>query len=359
MAIALALARRGLGNVWPNPTVGCVLVREGRILGRGWTQPGGRPHAETEALGRAGAAARGATAYVSLEPCSHRGKTPPCAEALIGAGIARAVVAIEDPDPRVAGAGVARLTDAGIPVTRDVCSEEAAELNAGFFTRIREGHPLVTWKTASTLDGKIATKSGESQWITGEAARARAHLLRACHDAVAVGVGTALADDPELTCRLPGLEPASPVRVVIDGRLRLSLTSRLVATAKAVPTWFITRSDAPAARLDMLLEAGVEVIPVEPGEGDRPDLRRGLEQLGKRGITRLLVEGGSEIGAALLREGLVDRVAWFRGPRVFGGDGIPAAAGFGIERILDSPAFVRTSISECGADTLETYARRP
>lgn len=358
MAIALGLARRGLGNVWPNPAVGCLLVREGRVVGRGWTQPGGRPHAETEALGRAGAAARGATAYASLEPCSHHGETPPCADALIRAGVARAVVAVEDPDPRIAGRGIARLKDAGIPVTLDVGREEAADLNAGFFMRIREGRPLVTWKTATTLDGKIATKSGESQWITGETARARAHLLRARHDAVAIGIGTALADDPELTCRLPGLEPASPVRVVIDGRLRLPLTSRLVATAQAVPTWFITRSDAPEARRDTLLRAGVDVIPVEPGEGDRPDLRRGLQELGKRGITRLLVEGGSRLGAALLRAGLVDRIAWFRGPRLFGGDGLPAVAGFGVERIVDAPAFVRTSLSEWGADTLETFARR-
>ena len=358
MAIALGLARRGLGNVWPNPAVGCVLARERRIVGRGWTQPGGRPHAETEALGRAGAAARGATAYVSLEPCSHRGETPPCADALIRAGIARAVVALEDPDPRVAGRGISRLEEAGIPVSLAVCREEAADLNAGFFLRIREGRPLVTWKTATTLDGKIATKSGESQWITDETARARAHLLRARHDAVAIGIGTALADDPELTCRLPGLEPASPVRVVIDGRLRLQLTSRLVATAKAVPTWFITRGDAPAARRDALLKAGVEVVPVEPGEGDRPDLRLALQALGRRGITRLLVEGGSQLGAALLRAGLVDRIAWFRAPRLFGGDGLPAVAAFGVERIADSPAFARTSISEWGPDTLETYARR-
>ena len=358
MAIALGLARRGLGNVWPNPAVGCVLAREGRIVGRGWTQPGGRPHAETEALGRAGAAARGATAYVSLEPCSHHGRTPPCADALIAAGIDRAVVAVEDLDPRIAGRGIARLEGAGIAVTLDVCREQGAELNAGFFMRIREGRPLVTWKTATTLDGKIATKSGESQWITGEAARARAHLLRASHDAVAIGIGTALADDPELTCRLPGLEPASPVRVLIDGRLRLPLTSRLVATAEAVPTWLITRSDAPEERRDALLRAGVEVILVEPGVGDRPDLRRGLQELGKRGITRLLVEGGGQLAAALLRDGLVDRIAWFRGPRVLGGDGLPAAAAFGVDRIADSPAFARTSLGEWGVDTLETFVRR-
>ena len=276
MTAALGLARRGLGTVWPNPAVGCILVREGRVVGRGWTQPGGRPHAESEALRRAGAAASGAAAYVSLEPCNHHGKTPPCAEALIAAGIRRAVVALKDPDPRVAGRGIARLEAAGIEVALGLLGEEAAELNAGFLSLMQKGRPLVCWKTATTLDGKIATRTGESRWITGELARARAHLLRAASDAVAVGVGTALADDPELTCRLTGLEPASPVRVVIDGRLRLALTSRLVATARATPSWLITRSDAAEERCQVLRDAGVEVIAVEPGEGDRPDLGRPL-----------------------------------------------------------------------------------
>ncbi len=357
MRAALGLARRGLGNVWPNPAVGCILVRERRIVGRGWTQSGGRPHAESEAIARAGAAARGATAYVSLEPCSHHGKTPPCAEALVAAGIARAVVAVEDPDPRVSGRGTAMLATAGIEVSLGLMREEAAELNAGFFTLMREGRPLVTWKTATTLDGKIATKEGESRWITGEPARERAHLLRAAHDAVAVGVGTAAADDPELTCRIVGLEPASPVRVVVDGRLRLPLTSRLVATARETPTWFITRSDAPEERCRVLRRAGVEVIAIEPGEGDRPALRLALEELGKRGITRLLLEGGSHLAAAFLREGLVDRIAWFRAGRIFGGDALPAAAAIGVERIADAPAFRLLSRTSCGADTLECYAR--
>ena len=195
MRAALALARRGLGNTWPNPAVGCVIVNEGRVVGRGWTQRGGRPHAETEALARAGSAATGATAYVTLEPCSHHGKTPPCAEALIGARIARVVAAVEDPDPRVSGAGIARLRDAGVEVETGLCAEEAAELNAGFFCRVTHGRPLVTLKLATSLDGRIATANGESRWITGPAARERAHLLRATHDAVLVGTGTAFADD--------------------------------------------------------------------------------------------------------------------------------------------------------------------
>lgn len=358
MRAALGLARRGLGNVWPNPAVGCVLARDGRVVGRGWTQPGGRPHAETEALGRAGPLARGATAYVSLEPCSHHGKTSPCADALIDAAVARVVVAIEDPDPRVSGRGLARLKAAGIDVDLGICSQEATETNAGFFMLVREGRPLVIWKTATTLDGKIATHTGESQWITGELARERAHLIRAMSDAVAVGVGTAITDDPELTCRLSGLEALSPIRIIFDGRLRLPLTSRLVSTARDMPTWFVTRTDAPEERRDILLRAGVDVILVEPGEGDRPDLRNALQELGNRGITRLLVEGGSQLAAALLRDGLIDRVAWFRAGRIFGGDGLSAVAAFGVEKIVYSPAFERTSLLACGADTLETFARR-
>jgi diaminohydroxyphosphoribosylaminopyrimidine deaminase/5-amino-6-(5-phosphoribosylamino)uracil reductase len=359
MRTALGLARRGLGRVWPNPAVGCVLVREGRVVGRGWTQPGGRPHAETEALSRAGDAARGATAFVTLEPCSHHGRTPPCADALIAAGIARAVVAIEDPDPRVSGSGVKRLEAAGIPVTLGVESEAAAELNAGFLQLMRGGRPLVTWKTATTLDGKIATHAGESRWVTGEAARQRAHLLRATHDAVAIGVGTAIADDPELTCRLPGLEGASPVRIVVDGRLRTPLTNKLVATAREVPTWFLLREDVEADRRALLADCGVEVIALPPGEGEGPDLAQGLAELGRRGITRLLLEGGSKLAAAFLRAGLIDRIAWFRAARVMGGDGIPAAAGMGIERLADIPGFERMAVESCGADMLETFRRRP
>src|SRR5579862_7078692 len=210
---ALSLARRGLGNTWPNPAVGCVLVREGRVVGRGWTQPGGRPHAETEALARAGRAARGATAYVTLEPCCHHGRTPPCADALIAAGLSRVVAAIEDPDPRVAGGGLARLRAAGLDVESGLCAAEAAEINAGFLSRLRLGRPLVTLKLATSLDGRIATASGESRWITGGPARERAHLLRATHDAILVGTDTVIADNPELTCRLPGLAGHSPVRV--------------------------------------------------------------------------------------------------------------------------------------------------
>ena len=360
MLAALRLARRGLGAVWPNPAVGCVLLGGaggGAVVGRGWTQPGGRPHAETQALERAGAAARGATAYVTLEPCDHHGETSPCSEALVGAGIGRAVVAIEDPDPRVAGRGIRRLEAAGIPVTLGVASDEARDLNAGYLKRLASGRPLVTLKTATTLDGRIATASGESRWITGEEARAHAHLLRAEHDAVVVGGGTALADDPALTCRLPGLEERSPARVVLDARLRLPLGARVVETARRTPTWLVTREDGDAERHKPYRDMGVEVIEAPAGESDGVDLRWTLEALAQRGLTRVLVEGGGRLAAALLRLDLVDRLAWFRAPRMMGGDGVPMAAGLGLDALAQIPRFVRTELLVLGADVLETYRR--
>jgi diaminohydroxyphosphoribosylaminopyrimidine deaminase/5-amino-6-(5-phosphoribosylamino)uracil reductase len=359
MRAALALAARGLGRVWPNPAVGCVLVREGRVVGRGWTQPGGRPHAETEALGRAGEAARGATAYVSLEPCAHTGKTPPCAEALIAAGIACAVVAVEDPDPRVSGGGIAMLRAAGIRVDTGSCAVEAAELNAGFFLRTSQGRPLVSLKLATSLDGRIATRSGDSQWITGEAARRRAHALRATHDAILVGTGTALADDPALTCRLPGLGERSPVRVVLDRLLRLPAAARLLATARDVPTWIITTPAGDPGRRQALAGAGVEIIDVPATADGRLALGAALQALGGRGITRLLVEGGSALAASLLREDLADLLYWFRSPTVIGGDGLAAAAALGIERLRDVKRFARIDAEVFDADVLETYRRRP
>src|SRR5580692_5156169 len=248
MRSALALARRGVGNTWPNPSVGCVVVKHGRVIGRAVTAPGGRPHAEPAALDIAGVAARGGTVYVTLEPCCHWGRTPPCTDALISAGVARVVIATRDPDPRVDGAGIARLRAAGIEVAEGVQQEEADEVAAGFRTRVREGRPLVTLKLASTLDGRIATRSGESRWITGEPARRAAHALRGRSDAVMVGVGTVMADDPELTCRIPGYRPNPVVRIVADSRLRTPLTATLVATASRNPTWMLIREGTDPER---------------------------------------------------------------------------------------------------------------
>ncbi len=357
MRLALGLAARGLGNTWPNPAVGCVLVKDGLVIGRGWTQVGGRPHAETMALAQAGKAAKGATAYVTLEPCSHHGRTPPCADALIEAGIARCVVALEDPDPRVSGEGFTKLRDAGIQVDIGILSEEAADLNAGFLLQQTQGRPLVSLKLAVSLDGRIATQSRDSKWITNPISRQRAHLLRAQHDAVMVGSNTALQDDPELTCRLPGLPKRPGIRIALDGRLRLPLTAKLVATAGKQPTWMICREDADASRQEAFAACGVEVIPVPADESGLPDIRRALEALAERGITRLLVEGGGQLAASLIRNDLVDRLLWFRAPAVIGGDGLAAIAAFGIETVAAAPRWRRLRTDILADDLLETFAR--
>lgn len=357
MAGALSLARRGLGQVWPNPAVGCVIVKDGMVLGRGWTQPGGRPHAETEALRRAGANARGATAYVTLEPCAHHGKTPPCAEALIAARIARVVAALDDPDPRVSGGGMAALRRAGIASETGLGAEEAREINLGFLTRIAQGRPMATLKLATSLDGRIAAHGGDSKWITSESARARAHLLRAAHDAVLVGIGTALADDPALTCRLPGMEDRMTVRVVLDGAARLPLESKLVRSVHAHPVWVVARGDADIHRVAALERAGVKVLRVTPDADNRPDPARAFGMLGSLGLTRVLVEGGGRIAASVLKAGLIDRLVWFRAPVVLGGDGVPALAGMGVGKVADAFGFRRRAVSPTGPDLMESYAR--
>ena len=366
MRSALALARRGLGRVWPNPAVGCVIVAprrdgdSGCVLGRGWTQSGGRPHAETEALAQAGSAAKGATAYVTLEPCAHHGKTPPCADALVKAGVARVVVAVADRDPRTAGKGIATLRAAKIAVIEDVLASDATELNAGFFTRLAQGRPLVTLKLATSLDGRIATASGESQWITGERSRARAHLMRAEHDAILIGAGTAIADDPLLTCRLPGMENRSPIPIVVDGGRRVPASAKLFTMAHERKTILATRApDAAGKRsLAALAGNGVEILELPSDSPGHVDLAAMLQALGDKGLTRVMVEGGGGMGAALLRLGLVDRIAWFRAPIVLGGESIPAVAGLELARLAEAPAFERTGVETLGDDLLETYRRR-
>ena len=356
MRAALALARRGLGSTWPNPSVGCVVAREGRVVGRGWTQPGGRPHAETEALARAGEAARDATAYVTLEPCSHWGRTPPCCDALIAAGVSRVVVAAGDPDPRVDGRGLRRLREAGITVEQGMLEAEARAVIAGFVRRITLGLPLVTLKLATSLDGRIATAGGESRWITCGAARRAAHGLRANHDAVLVGSGTVLADDPDLSCRIPGMARVPIARVVADTRLRTPLGARLVRTARAVPTWIATRTGQAPAALAPFLEAGVEVLPVRAKEGGL-DLAALLGALAQRGVTRVLAEGGAGIAAGLLRAGLVDRVAWFHAPGVMGGDGLPAVRPLPLTTLSAMPRFRRVASRAVGEDWLTEFER--
>ncbi len=357
MGGALALARRGMGETWPNPTVGCVFVRDGRVIARGRTARGGRPHAEAAAIEAARAAGHdlaGTTAYVSLEPCSHHGRTPPCADALVEAKVARVVVATDDPDPRVAGGGLKRLRDAGIAVVEGVRKTEADEINAGFFQRVRQGRPLVTLKLATSLDGRIATMTGESKWITGPDARAWGQLLRATHDAIMVGIGTAVADDPELTCRLPGLGDSSPVRIVVDSRARLARDSKLVVGAKQVPVWLVCAEGADTATL---ADSGVEIVKVPATSSGAVDLAAALAAMGGRGLTRVLVEGGGRLAASLLAADLVDRLAIFRSGVVIGGDGLAAVAGYGLEKLDLARRYTRQSLQEIGVDALETWAR--
>lgn len=356
MALALRLARMSVGDTAENPPVGCVLVRDGRLVGRGRTAVGGRPHAEAVALAQAGPAARGATAYVTLEPCAHHGRTPPCAEALAAAGVVRVVVAIGDPDPRVDGGGIAILRGAGIAVEVGPGAEAAAGASAGFLMRVTAGRPHVTLKLATSLDGRIAAHSGASRWITGAEARAHAHALRARSDAILVGIGTALADDPELTCRAPGLGHRSPVRVVLDRALRLPPDSRLVRNAGAVPTWVMTT--AAGGHAPHLGARGVQVIPVDGDAAGRPAIPAVLAALADRGIGRLLVEGGAAVAGSFVTAALVDEVHWYRAPLLIGGDGRAAVDPLGVEAPDRAPRFERTGWSVLGADLLETFVRR-
>ena len=358
MQLALTLGRRGQGRTWPNPAVGAVVVKDGVIVGRGWTQPGGRPHAEPEALARAGDAARGATLYVTLEPCSHVGKSPPCADAIIAAGIARVVSAIEDPNPEVAGQGHARLRAAGIVVDIGLGALEAARDHAGHFRRIRDKRPHVILKLAVSSDDKIGASGRKPVAISGEAARARVHLLRAQCDAVLVGIGTVRADDPLLTCRLPGMEARSPVRVVLDRSLRIPGVSRLVHSARETPLWVMTSSlsEAPAAM--KLGAAGAQVIRVAttttpPGL----DLLAVLHALAEKRITRLLVEGGARVASSFIAAGLVDEVWLLRGPDAIGAEGVTALEALPLSAITQSPAFRVRASENLQNDTLTIYER--
>lgn len=358
MAAAFRLARRSLGRVWPNPAVGCIIAKEGVIIARGFTQTGGRPHAEAEALRHAGSAAHGATVYVSLEPCAHHGQTPPCADALVAARIARAVIAVEDPDPRVSGGGIARLRSAGIAVETPLLATEAAALNAGFFLRVREGRPLFALKLATSLDGAIVSAGGDARWITGPAARAVSHRLRADYDAVLIGAGTALADDPDLTCRLPGLAKASPVRIVIDRRLRMKPDARLAATAKTQPVWVLTAVTADAARVAALRDAGVEVLPLPLPDDPIAAARLVAFSLGERGLTRVLIEGGASIAAAFIAADLIDALYWMTAPLLLGDDAKGALASLGVKALAAAPRFHLIGLKTAGDDIVAEFGRR-
>ncbi len=350
MAQALALAERGRGKVEPNPMVGCVIVKAGKLIGKGYHRRFGGPHAEPNALADAGAKAKGATVYVNLEPCAHYGKTPPCVDALIKAEVAKVVFAVRDPNPPTNGKGARKLRRAGIEVVERVLAEEAAELNAAFLKWITAGRPLVTLKWAMSLDGKIATRTGDSKWITGEAARRYAHKLRAWNQAILVGVGTVLQDDPLLTCRIPG--GRDPIRIVLDSKLRTPLDSQLVQTAGDAPVIIATLRSAAKTKRQKLVQAGVEVINVR-SKRKRIDLASLLDALGRRGISTLLVEGGSEVHGAFADAGLVDRVAAFVAPKLIGGaDAKPAVAGLGAKLVADGLGLRSVSQKRLGDDLL-------
>jgi diaminohydroxyphosphoribosylaminopyrimidine deaminase / 5-amino-6-(5-phosphoribosylamino)uracil reductase len=359
MQLALTLGRRGQGRTWPNPAVGAVVVKDGVIVGRGWTQPGGRPHAEPVALKQAGEAARGATLYATLEPCSHVGKSPPCTDAIIAAGIARVVSAIEDPNPEVAGQGHARLRAAGVTVDVGLCAAEAAHDHAGHFRRIRDKRPHVILKLAVSSDDKIGAAGRKPLAISGEAARSRVHLLRAQCDAILVGIGTVQADDPLLTCRLPGMEARSPVRVVLDRALRISGSSRLVHSARETPLWVMTSETAEAPAAMKLGAAGAHVIRVATTTTPPPglDLLAVLHALAEKGITRLLVEGGARVASSFVAAGLVDEVWLLRGPDPVGADGIAALETLPLSAINGSPSFHVRASESLQKDTLTIYER--
>jgi diaminohydroxyphosphoribosylaminopyrimidine deaminase/5-amino-6-(5-phosphoribosylamino)uracil reductase len=331
MQQALDLARGGLGWVSPNPLVGCVIVKDGEIVGRGYHQRFGGPHAEVYALQEAGARAHGAVLYVTLEPCSHTGKTPPCADAVIRAGVSRVVAALRDPNPLVAGDGLARLEAAGIAVTVGVCAEAASTLNEAYLKHIRTRQPFVTLKSAITLDGKIATRTGASQWITGELARLAGHRLRHATDAILVGIGTVLQDDPQLTTRLPDRQGVNALRVVVDSTLRLPLQAQVSDVAADRRTLVATTARASEAQCEQLRTRGVEVLCLPAYDDGRVDLEALWRALGQRGIASVLVEGGATLSATLLRRRLVDKIVFFVAPKIIGGDGISVVGACGVE----------------------------
>ncbi len=353
MQHALRLAERALGRTAPNPAVGCVIVSTGGIVaGRGWTQPGGRPHAETMALSHAGPDAKSATAYVTLEPCAHHGQTPPCADALVQAGIAHVVGATVDPDPRVSGAGFRYLEQHGVAVTKGVLELEAGALNAGFLKKVLEKRPVVALKIAGTLDGRVADATGNSRWITSVEARRQGHLLRTKYDAIMVGIGSVLADDPLLTCRLPGLESGSPMRVILNSRLQLPRDSQLAKTARDYPVLVFTLAQSGG---EDLIAIGVEIERVQTGENGFPAIGAVLASLAERGITRLLVEGGPRVHASFLKSGLADLLHLFHAPILLGAEGAAAIGPAWQTDLIFAPRLRLIERMPLGPDLLETF----
>ncbi len=357
MKLALSLGRRGLGRVAPWPSVGCVIVRNGRIVGRGTSDPDTLRHAEIVALDQAGSQAVGATVYVTLEPCAHHGRTPPCCDALVRADVARVVCALQDPNPLVAGQGLARLRQAGISVETGVMADQAARDHAGFLQSIVEKRPLLTLKLASSFDGRIATSTGDSRWITGPEARRQVHLQRARHDAVLVGGGTARADDPMLDVRDLGVT-RHPVRIVMSQLLDVPLTGRLAQTARDIPVWLFHGPGADPTLISEWAELGATLIAAPVVQGQL-DPRAAMTTLADRGLTRVFCEGGGQLSASLLRAGLVDRLIGFTAGLVLGGDGQAAFAALGYAKLADAPRFRLTKATVLGADVMHVWQADP
>lgn len=349
MRQALAMARRGLGRVWPNPSVGCVIVKGRKVIAAARTADGGRPHAEALAIEYAGIKAKGATAFVTLEPCAHTGQTPPCAQGLINAGIARVVIGVQDVDPRVAGQGTEMLRQAGIDVSLGLLEKECTELNSGFFYRIQKSRPLVTLKTACSLDGKTALANGKSQWITGEIARKHAHQLRARHDAVMAGIGTVKSDNPLLNTRISGILHKT-VRIVLDWNLEVNLESKLIKTANEYPLW-IFHGSANESKQTVLEKSGVRLFKIQD-----KTLSPVLGILAKEGITRLMVEGGAGLHTSFLQENLCDELYIYRAPCILGGDALNAFRDLNIDDLSRRFALNLKKTQRLGPDLLEIYA---
>ncbi len=357
MHSALSLSKRGLGRVWPNPAVGCIIVRDGVVRGRGVTAAGGRPHAEAAALQQAGPAAKGATAYVTLEPCARPGRDQSCADKLIAAGVSRVVAAITDPNPQVNGQGLAKLQAAGIVSECGLLEDAARDIHAGFFARVTRNRPLVALKLATSLDGKIATASGESRWITGEAAHRAVHLLRSQHDAVMTGIGTVLADNPMLDVRDLGIT-AHPVRLVLDTQLRLPPASRLVQSARARPLWVIHAPAADGPAVQVLADLGVTTIVCPTGPDGRLNLKQALVLLAERGLTRVLCEGGAALAAALITGNFADRLVTFSAGKIIGAEGLSAVGAIALHDLALAPAFRLVRSEIFGAEVMTVWQRR-
>lgn len=354
MRLAIALGARRLGQTWPNPAVGCVIVKDGKVIARGETQPGGRPHAEAMALKRAGDRAASSAAYVSLEPCAHHGETAPCAQALVEAGVSRVVYAMEDPDPRVSGKGHALLGQGGVEVVANCLRAEALQIHRGFLSRIQRGRPSVTLKTACSLDGRIATSSGESKWITGPAARRHAHSVRMRHDAIMTGSGTAGSDNPNLTVRGLG-QVRQPVRILVDSGLKTDEGGNLGRAANSSPVWCLHSSAAAGDRIAAWEKTGAKLIRCEKAEGKGVDMGDAMSRLAGHGITRILCESGGNLAASLLASGLVDEIIAYTAGRVIGADGIPAVSDMGLRLLSEAPEFKLLVFDQLGGDAMHHW----